>query len=35
MLVWQGARAFTIWTGEENVPVATMRRAAEQSIYAR
>ena len=35
MLVWQGARAFTIWTGEEKVPVATMRRAAEQSIYAR
>ncbi len=37
MLVWQGARAFSIWTGTEmqDVPVAVMRRAAEQSIYAK
>jgi len=34
MLVWQGARAFEIWTGAANVPVTTMRKAAEYSIYA-
>jgi shikimate dehydrogenase len=32
MLLWQGARAFVIWTGK-SAPVDTMRRALEQNIY--
>ena len=34
MLVWQGARAFELWTGVAVAPVAVMRRAVEQVIYA-
>jgi shikimate dehydrogenase len=32
MLLYQGARAFEIWTGQP-APVAVMRRALEQTIY--
>jgi len=32
MLVWQGARAFTIWTGQA-APAAVMRAAVERSVY--
>jgi shikimate dehydrogenase len=32
MLLWQGARAFIIWTGKP-APVDVMRRALEQNIY--
>jgi shikimate dehydrogenase len=32
MLLWQGARAFVIWTGQ-SAPVDIMRRALEQNIY--
>ena len=32
MLLWQGARAFVIWTGKP-APVDVMRRALEQNIY--
>ncbi len=32
MLAGQGAKAFTIWTGQ-TAPVAIMRAAAEQNIY--
>ena len=32
MLLWQGARAFVIWTGK-SAPVDVMRRALEHNIY--
>ena len=32
MLVYQGAKAFEIWTGQP-APVAVMRRAVEGSVY--
>lgn len=34
MLLYQGAKAFEIWTGK-TAPVAVMRRALEQNIYGR
>jgi shikimate 5-dehydrogenase len=35
MLVWQGAFAFSAWTGVADPPIAVMREAVEEALRNR